>query len=218
MGKSRRYRIVFYKGVAVATVLLFLFSCSKDDDYQYPSVKTDFVSITTNAEGRVDSLFDDDGGKYAVSLSQTDLAKDSLYRCVSKYAVDDIGIHLYTLQTIVSPDPVVYKSLKTDPVTSIRVWKGGGYINMVVKTLGQSKAHKWGLHEDAASVKDGKRRLYFILYHDKNGDYEAFSRETYLSFPLRKYMSTLEKGDSLFVSVHQTIKDKEAVVVYPLAY
>lgn len=218
MGKSRRYRIVFHKGVMAAAVLLLLYSC-KDEDYHYPSVKTDFVSVTTNASGRVDSLFDDDGHKYAISLSQDGLAKDSLYRCVCTYAVDDSGISLYALQNIVSPVPLKYKSLKTDPVLSVRVWKGGGYVNMVVKTLGQSKAHKWGLHEEAVyNNKEGQRQLHFILYHDINGDYPAFSRETYLSFPLRNYSSQMQTGDSIFISVHQVHEKQDTVVVYPLVF
>lgn len=215
MGKSRRHCIVLYKGVMACAVLLFLFSC-KEDDYQYPAVRTDFVSVTTNAEGKVDSLFDDNGSKYAVSLSQTGLTKDSLYRCVSTYAVNESGVQLYNLQNIVSPDPLIYGILKTDPVTSVRIWRGADYINMVVKTLGQSKAHRWGLHE--ASFDTQKHCLSFTLYHDINGDYPAFSRETYLSFPLRRYKGHLVKGNSIFVSVYQTVKDKKTVIVYPLAY
>lgn len=218
MGKSRRYCIVFYKGVMVLAILLFLFSC-KDDDYQYPAVTTDFVSVTTDARGQADSLFDDNGRKYAISVSLNNLAKDSLYRCVSQYAIEGSGIHVYTLKNIVSPDPVRFKTLKTDAVSTMRIWKGADYINIVVRSLGQSKAHRWGLNEDAVlSEPDGTHRLYFTLYHDRNGDYPAFSRETYLSFPLRKYARFLTKGDSIFVSVCQTVNNKDMMIVYPLAY
>lgn len=218
MGKSRRHCIAFYKGVTViGAVLLSFFSC-KDDEYQYPAVKTDFVSVTTNKEGKADSLFDDDGSKFAISLSQNKLAKDSLYRCVATYRVDDSGVQLYALQNIVSPDPLKYEHLKTDAVSTIRIWRGSDYINMIVKTLGQSKAHKWGLNENRVTTMNGKLRLSFTLYHDLNGDYPAFSRETYLSFPLRKYTSRLSQGDSISVAVHQTIRGKDSLVVYPLVY
>lgn len=219
MGKSRRHCIAFYKGVTViSAVLLSFFSC-KDDEYQYPAVKTDFVSVTTNKEGRADSLFDDNGDRFAISLSQNNLAKDSLYRCVATYRADEAGIELYALRNIVSPDPLKYKQLKTDAVSTVRIWRGSGYINMVIKTLGQSKAHKWGLNEDGfTATADGGKRLSFTLYHDINGDYPAFTRETYVSFPLRGYASRLAKGDSIFVNVRQTIKDKDSIVVYPLVY
>lgn len=219
MGKGRRHRMTFYKGVtAISAVLLSFFSC-KDDSYQYPPVKTDFVSVTTNHEGRVDSLFDDNGKKYVLSLAQDDLAKDSLYRCVATYSADGDGLHLYALQNIVSPDPMKYEKMKTDAVSSIRIWRGSSYINVIVKALGQTKSHKWGLNEDGLSrTENGRKRLSFTLYHDMNGDYPAFSRQVYLSFPLRKYADRLTKGDSIFVSVHQTVKDKDSVIVYPLGY
>lgn len=202
----------------VFIVLLSFFSC-KEDDYQYPPVKTDFVSVTTNGEGRVDSLFDDNGERFSLSLSGNNLTKDSLYRCVATYSADENGIRLYALQNIVSPDPVKFEYLKTDPVSTVRVWLGGGYVNMVVKTLGQTKAHRWGLNEDSFTSSDsGRKRLSFTLYHDINGDYPAFSRETYLSFPLRKYTSRLTQGDSLFINIHQTIKNKDSLIVYSLSY
>lgn len=218
MDKSRRHCITVYKGVVVLSTLLYSFSSCQEETYQYPSVKTDFVSVTTDSEGKVDSLYDDDGNKYALSLEQDKLTKDSLYRCVGTYALDESGIHLYGLQHIVSPNPVKYASLKTDVVTSLRIWRGAGYINMVVKSLGQSKSHKWGLNEDYISVKNGRKQLHFTLYHDMNGDYPAFSRDTYLSFPLRKYTSQMISGDSIFVSVHQKQGKRDTVIVYPLTF
>lgn len=218
MGKSRRHCITVYKGVVVLTTLLYSFSSCQEETYQYPSVKTDFVSVTTDSEGKVDSLYDDDGNKYALSLEQDKLTKDSLYRCVGTYALEESGLHLYSLQHIVSPNPVKYTSLKTDVVTSLRIWRGAGYINMVVKSLGQSKSHKWGLNEDYISSKDGRKQLHFTLYHDMNGDYPAFSRDTYLSFPLRKYASQMISGDSIFVSVHQMQGKRDTVIVYPLTF
>lgn len=218
MGKSRRYRITVYKGVVALFTLLYSFSSCQEETYHYPSVKTDFVSVTTNSEGEIDSLYDDNGNKYAISLEQNNLAKDSLYRCVSTYSSDESGLHLYGLQHIVSPDPVKYASLKTDVVTSIRIWRGADYINMVVKSLGQSTPHKWGLNEDFITSQNGRKRFHFTLYHDMNGDYPAFSRNTYLSFPLRKYAHQMIAGDSIFVSVHQMSEKKDTIIVYPLTF
>lgn len=218
MGKGRRHCIMAYKGVVVLATLLYSFSSCKEETYQYPAVRTDFVSVTTNSEGKVDSLYDDDGHKYALSLEQNKLTRDSLYRCVGTYFLDESGLHLYNLQHIVSPVPVKYASLKTDAVISIRIWRGAAYINMIVKSLGQSKSHKWGLNEDSVTIKKGRKQLHFTLYHDINGDYPAFSRETYLSFPLQKYASQMVNGDSIFVSVHQMDEKRDTVIVHPLAF
>ncbi len=191
-------------GVAI----LFFYSC-KEDDYVYPSILTDYVVAQTDSQGYIDSLKDDHGNRYAYTLQQKGLTPDSAYRCMAKYELTENGVNVYALQQVVSPNPMQYKQLKTDPVETVRIWLSGGYVNLVAGVKGKDKPHKFGFHTEGLIYKNAHYTLNLTLYHDQHNDYPAFTRNAYLSCPLAKYEHRLKKGDSIAFTIHFTGNQKK---------
>ena len=198
---------------ALTGVAIFFFISCKDNDYVYPSVLTDYVLAQTDAQGNIDSLLDDHGNRYAYSLPQKGLTPDSAYRCMATYEITTQGVNVYALQQVVSPNPIRYKQLKTDPVENVRIWRGGNYVNLVVSVWGKDKTHKFGFNLDSLVNRNSRHILFLTLYHDQNNDYPAFTRNAYLSCPLHKY--GFVKGDSIAFTVHFAEGKKHE---YQLAY
>ena len=82
-------------------VCVLLCACS-DDDYHYPSVKLEFLTAYSDAEGGLQYVVTDEGGKYPVWAGVDDwrITPDSLIRIVSNYEImqtDGVeGVRLYS--------------------------------------------------------------------------------------------------------------------------
>jgi hypothetical protein len=190
----------------------FLPACGdSDDDYVYPSVLTNFVDLRTDGEGVASTLLTDEGRVLTIHPREGlgGLTPDSTYRMVTMYEPLDEGneVQLYTAQKAIAPYPRPLKDFKqvvTDPVELTSIWRGGNYLNVIVKAQVKNVAHAYHFiqqgitrHED-----DGHRTLELMLYHDRNSDTEAFSRTVYLSVPLSVYADSLQAGDSIRFSLN----------------
>jgi hypothetical protein len=193
-----------YGGLGLLLALT-LAACSGDDDYEYPSVVTRFVEVSTDSEGTCHSLTTDEGRVWPIHqrTGLDGLTPDSVYRTVSMYEPLDNGeVQLWTLQKAISPYPKPldeFKQVCTDPVELTSIWRGGSYLNVVVKAMVKDQAHAYhfvdlGILTDEA---DGHRTLQLMLYHDRNNDMEGFTRTVYLSVPLAGYAGQLQAGDSI---------------------
>ena len=88
--------------------------------------------------------------------------------------------------------------IKTDPVDIERMWLSGKYLNMVLLAKVKEESHSYhfidqGIQKEA----DGTQTLHLQLYHNRNNDYEAFTRKVYLSVPLWAHDGKLKQGDKI---------------------
>ncbi|MBO4730307.1 MAG: hypothetical protein J5593_02420 [Bacteroidaceae bacterium] len=201
---------------------LFTTSCS-DDESWVPPYLTDFADLATDTDGAIVSMTLDNGTKYDGSTfkcsigNDQSLSKDSLYRAICVYTVVNATATLYSYTMVFAPEPITTEQLaddvmKTDPCTIQGIWRGGDYINARMLVQGKDKAHI------VAFIDEGivDNTLTLRLYHDQNGDMEAFTRTIYLSCPLRGYAGQLVKGrDSIAFVVNQ--QDK-GLTTYKLPY
>ena len=58
------------------------------------------------------------------------------------------------------------------------------------------------IDEGISDNGDGSRTLHLTLYHNQNGDYEAFTRKSYLSIPLWAYEGQLTQGDKVVLRIN----------------
>lgn len=195
--------------------LLLLGAC-KEDEYVYPNVISTFIDVTTDADGTLQNLITDKGETLQI-LNQKGLdglTPDSIYRSVSIYepkATDAQGnatALLYSCQLIISVKPVTADKLpngiaKTDPLYIQSVWKSGNYLNLILLPMAKDKSHIFHFVEEGITDNgDGSRTLHLTLYHDQNGDYEAFTRKSYLSVPLWAYEGRLTQGDRVIIRIN----------------
>lgn len=201
--------------LSVFFCMLFLGAC-KEDEYVYPDVITTFIDASTDENGTLLQLITDKGESLQILNRDglDGLTPDSIYRTISIYEPEEadeqghVSALLYSCQLIIAVKPVPVEKLpegiaKTDPLDIQSVWKSGNYINLILLPLAKEKSHIFHFIEDGISAnEDGSRTLHLTLYHDQNGDYEAFTRKSYLSIPLWAYSGQLHSGDKVIVRIN----------------
>lgn len=111
---------------------VFLFSCNEDDGAPYPSVRLEFLTAESGADGRLQTLVTDKGERLVVAEDRTgsELLPNSSSRVVSNYEVlSSVGgrkeIRIYALANTVSPVPLpageFRNGLKFDPVDMLSI-------------------------------------------------------------------------------------------------
>ncbi len=169
-----------------------LVSCGDDEGETVPSYITDFLLAETGSNGNVKRVVLDDGTEYAITSQQIAADKaDSAYRCIATYTKSDRNIKLYSLESVFSALPqdadsfsISRDSLPRDAVKMLSIWKGRGYINMLlgVMTTG-NKNHKYAFSID--SIKDNTE--YVSLVHQRpKEDAESYTDKVYMSMPMQK--------------------------------
>ena len=195
--------------------LLFLGPC-KEDEYVYPNVISTFIDVTTDADGTLQDLITDKGETLQILNRDglDGLTPDSTYRTVSIYEPKEMNAQgnatalLYSCQLIIAVKPVTVDKLpdgiaKTDPLDIQSVWKSGNYLNLILLPMAKEKSHIFHFMEDGITDnEDGSRTLHLTLYHNQNGDYEAFTRKSYLSIPLWAYEGRLAQGDRVILRIN----------------
>lgn len=189
--------------------LLVGVSC-KEDDYVYPSVVTEFIDGQTDSEGVLSRLITDEGEVYTIQPREglDGLTPDSLYRTVSVYQplTESGEVYLYSAQLIMALDPLPAESFTegvvTDPLDVRSVWRSGDYINLILKPMVKDKTHAFHFADYGITEEGGANTLHLTLYHNRNDDYEAFTREVYLSIPLRGYKDKLRSGDTIALQIN----------------
>lgn len=211
------------KQVIVMALLFCIFLCEgcKKEDYVYPSVVTEFIGAQTNNDGTISQLVADDGTIY--SVLQRDglggLVADTLYRTISIYEpiTQENGkgnvAQLYSCQLVLSVNPLPASdfkgNIKTDPVDIQSIWLSGEYLNMILLVQYKELSHLYHfVDEGITSDQSGTQTLNLRLFHDRNNDYEAFTKQVYLSVPLKNYLQLLRKGDKIRFNLN-TYKEGE---------
>lgn len=197
----------------------------QEEEYVYPDVLTEFTEIQSNGNGTLTYLLTDSGDKYRVLEREglDGLTPDSIYRALCVYQVTDVQegtVQLYSAQKVLSmlpkPESSFKEGIRTDPLDIQSIWLSGKYLNMVLLPLAKDKGHIFHFVENSLTQTDeGINRLELTLYHDQNGDYEAFTRKTYLSIPLWGYGDQLKTGDRIILHIN-TYEEGETVREFTL--
>lgn len=177
--------------------LLFLMTaCGEEDDYYYPSVKLEFVTVKAGGDGSIQTLIPDKGASLPVLEDHTRsaISPNTSRRVMSNYEVLAEGVRIYSLQSLITPepkpedDPVYKDGIKTDPVEMVSIWLGRNYLNMILNLkVSTGKGHVFGIVEDISELET-KGIVNMLLYHDANSDAEYYNRRAYISVPLEKYV------------------------------
>lgn len=211
-------------------ILTLLSSCedATDDDYRYPSVRTDFACIATDDKGKIEQLLLDDGSSYPVHLTQDFLEayddeptykRDTLYRLLSVYELvstgqNDTVADLYALGNIISQVPTPLREdeeLYQDPVYLQSIWLSGGYLNFVLEVKALNGKHSIGFVDTTPETMQGKE---FTFYHRVIDDVESYRQKLYGSIPLAPFKESLGQGDTLRFVVN-TYDEGNTVYTYP---
>lgn len=190
------------------------FTACKDEEYVYPNVLTEMVDIKTDSSGKLSYIYTDHGSSYRINERSglEGFTPDSVYRTLSIFETPDsesngMSATLYSCQFVISVIPSTEEKftdgIKTDPLDIERIWRSGDYINMVLDVMAKDKTHiinfiDYGINENP----DGSSTLSITLYHNRNGDYEAFTRKAYASVPLWPYKEKLKQGDKIEITVN----------------
>lgn len=193
------------------TVFLLSNEGCQEDDYVYPDVLTEFTEVQTNDEGVLTYLLTDQGDKYQILEREglDGLTPDSIYRTLCIYQITDVEketVQLYSAQKVLSmlpkPASAFSDGIRTDPLDIQSIWLSGKYLNMVLLPMAKDKSHIFHFVENSLTQdNEGRAQLELTLYHDQNGDYEAFTRKTYLSIPLWGYGNKLDTGDRIVLHI-----------------
>lgn len=193
------------------TVFLLSNEGCQEDDYVYPDVLTEFTEVQTNDKGILTYLLTDQGDKYQILEREglDGLTPDSIYRTLCIYQITDVEketVQLYSAQKVLSmlpkPASAFTDGVRTDPLDIQSIWLSGRYLNMVLLPLAKDKSHIYHFVENGLTQRtEGGNQLELTLYHDQNGDYEAFTRKTYLSIPLWEYGDKLGTGDRIILHI-----------------
>lgn len=211
-------------------ILTLLSSCedATDDDYRYPSVRTDFACIATDDKGKIEYLLLDDGSSYPVRLTRDFLEayddeptykRDTLYRLLSVYELvstgqNDTVADLYALGNIISQVPTPLREdeeLHQDPVYLQSIWLSGGYLNFVLEVKALNGKHSIGFVDTTPETMQGKE---FTFYHRVIDDVESYRQKLYGSIPLVPFKESLGQGDTLRFVVN-TYDEGNTVYTYP---
>lgn len=182
------------------TLLVSLLTSCGDDDYHYPSVKLEFLTAFSGADGSLQSVLTDEGEQYPVleNASKLTIDPNSFVRIVSNYepvkAADGVaGVKLYAALGTISPFPLpadkFEDGVKTDPVELQSIWMGIDYLNLLLGIKAQDGKHLLHFIEDEV-VKDKSTGLVTVrltLYHDAANDVLAYTKRAYVSVPLWQY-------------------------------
>ncbi len=205
--------------MSIKHYILFLccmsaFTACKDEEYVYPNVLTEMVDIKTDSSGKLSSIDTDYGSSYKINERSglEGFTPDSVYRTLSIFETLDsesnsMSATLYSCQFVISAIPSTEDKftdgIKTDPLDIERIWRSGDYINMVLDVKAKDKTHiinfiDYGINENP----DGSSTLSITLYHNQNGDYEAFTKKAYASVPLWPYKEKLKQGNKIEITVN----------------
>ena len=188
--------------------MLSLGACK--EEYSYPNVLTQLTEIQTDTEGRMVRLITDLGQSYEISLVSSNnkvLVADTLYRMLTVYELGEEPtdpIYIYSAKPVFSEIPKPMSSfengIKTDPVDVQSIWYSGNYLNMILLVQTKNTPHVFhfvnlGIHTNDAPTNKEQKVLDLTIYHDRRGDYEAFTSKYCFSIPLKTFNDQLHKGD-----------------------
>jgi len=192
-------------------MLFLMTACGDDDDYYYPSVKLEFVTVKAGADGLIQSLLPDKGELLTVAKDRTGstISPNSARRVISNYEVNP------------EDDPAFEGGLKYDPVDVTSIWLGRDYLNMILNVkinINSGKQHVFGMIEESVEVEGDETVVTLSLFHDANGDEENYNRRAYISVPLTKYVDEENPHQTIRIKFKYHTTDKNGVVVESSKY
>lgn len=205
--------------------LLVLMTACGEDDYYYPSVKLEYVTIEAGEDGRIQTLLPDKGVSLPVLEDRTGsaISPNTSRRVMSNYEVLSGGVKIYSLQSLITPvpkpedDPVYENGVKTDPVEVVSIWLGRDYLNMILNLkVSTGKGHTFGIVEDTSELET-KGIVDMLLYHDANSDEEYYNRRAYISVPLAQYIDR-ENPEQIKIKFNTCKKDGSVDKYYEFDY
>ena len=74
---------------------------------------------------------------------------------------------------------------------------------MVLDIMAKDKTHVLNFVDNGITNNaDGSKTLDITVYHDQNGDYEAYTKKAYASIPLWPYRGILVEGNRIIVHIN----------------
>ena len=201
--------------------LLLLMAACGDDDYYYPSVKMEFVTIEAGDDGRIRTLIPDKGDILPVSqdLTGSTISPNTARRVMSNYETMEEGAKIYSLQSLLTPtpkpkdDPAFKDKEGKDPVEVVSIWLGRDYLNMILNLKASTgKGHIFGIIEDKSELET-IGSVDMLLYHDADSDEEYYNRRAYISVPLKQYAESEHPADGIKIKFRYYTYGKEADVI-----
>lgn len=196
-------------------LLACLFAACSDDGYHYPSVKLEYLTAYSDADGASKYLLTDEGKKYAVleNADRLQMKADTFTRIVSNYelvkaADGTTGVRLYAVLHTISPLPLpageFKDGVKTDPVELQSIWMGRDYLNVLLGIKAQDGRHLLHFIEDKVEKDDttGQVNVELTLYHDASNDVLAYTKRAYVSVPLWNYAAEGVRKVTVALSVN----------------
>lgn len=189
--------------LSLSLFMLLLVSCS-DDEYNYPSVRRDFLTVVSGDNGYLEMLIPDKGESLTVSEDRTKskITPNGSIRVVSNYEVLSLkggaqAARIYGISSVVAPSPKLAvdfpQGVKTDPVDVLSIWMGRGYLNMILNIKTEnSQQHLFHFVEEDVALNNGVKTVTILLYHDAGSGEEFYTKRAYLSIPLEKYVDAME--------------------------
>lgn len=195
-------------------LVCLLAGCNDDDDYHYPSVKLEFLTAFSGADGYLQSVVTDEGETLSVveDKTNTNIEANASVRIISNYASEvaadgTTGAVLYALSGVLSVAPQTadkFKDgVKTDPTDVQSIWMGLDYLNMTLEVK-ENGEHKFHFIEDAVEVDavTGCSDVHLTLYHDAKEKTVSYARRVYASVPLWQYAVEGVRKVVVHFSVH----------------
>ncbi len=202
-----------HKIVTMIGLCLLLTACG--EDYFVPSMKQDYLTAYSSANGELTSVVTDKGVRLPILSDATHsrIKADSLVRIVCNYTEETAsdgttGIRVNALAGTVSPVPQPAETfkdgIKTDAADVLSIWMGFDYLNCIVEVKAQNKTHYFHFVEETVETDEttGHRTVSLLLYHDAGNDLQAYTQRAYLSVPLRQYASENISGVTVRFSLH----------------
>ena len=187
--------------LAASALGLAAASCG-EEEYRYPSVRLEYLTAFSDAEGGLTEVCTDAGRFYPVSsgLEDVRIAPDSLLRIIGNYTIGltaggDSAVCIYAVGQVIAPEPRPASwfkdGVKTDEASVGSIWMGWDYLNIMLEVKAQSGTHTFGFVEDSYTVDtaSGEADVRLTLYHNAGSDVQAYTRRAYLSVPLSQYAS-----------------------------
>lgn len=207
-----RNKLSVYLLLGLPLLLGILTGC-QEDEYHYPSVKLEFMTVGANEEGKLSYVITDEGKEYplANNISDSKFRPDTLIRIISNYELTTGGNSqksaiLYGASNVIAPFPLsadkFTDGVKTDPVDVQSIWLGWNYLNMVLEVKAQDKPHKFHFVEDEHTTEGNRSTVRLTLYHDNGNDLPAYTQRAYCSIPLWQYATEGIETIGISIDIH----------------
>lgn len=195
-----------YKKVLLLTMLLslLLVSCEKEDEYEYPSVRTELACAYTADNGCIYKIVLDDGTTYPVSLQDTRYVRNTALRCKVVFSDEIDKIDVYSLKLVrvgqIFPSSA-FEIKPMEPLEFISAWRSDDFLNLNVgfMTSSDTDDHEMAFSFDSIRYSGNSKIACMSLLHVRPAhDREAYMEPTFLSM----YLEGFQDYDSIQVNIN----------------